>query len=110
MNFLAAYHSMRSAAVDFTGVVVGAPHFFYGNRTHAEHEAFDVRSAAGPVEVVDNVSIAPPVPVRDGDRVEVAGTMVHDADKRFPVVHWTHHDPSGRRPGGFIRLDGRLYA
>lgn len=110
MDFSTAYHATRPAAVDFTGVVNGAPHFFFGNRTHAEHEAFDVKSAAGPVEVVDNVDIAPPVPVHDGDRVEVSGMMVHDADRRFPIVHWTHHDPSGRHAGGFIRLNGRLYA
>ncbi len=66
MDFTAAYRSAHSAAVDFTGIVSGAPHFFYGNRTHAEHEAFD------------NVKIAPPVPVHDGDRVETSGVMVHD--------------------------------
>jgi hypothetical protein len=110
MDFLAAYHATHPAAVDFTATVSGSPRFFYGRRTHAEHEAFNVRSAAGPVEVVDNVAIAPPVPVHDGDRVEVSGVMVHDAGKRFPVVHWTHHDPSGRKAGGFIRLNGRLYA
>jgi hypothetical protein len=110
MDFFAAYRSAQPAPVDFSAVVSGAPHFFYGRRTHAEHEAFAVRSAAGPVEVVDNVDISPPVPVRAGDRVEVRGVMVHDANRRFPVVHWTHHDPSGRKPGGFIRLNGRLYA
>jgi len=73
------------------------------------HEAFDALSAAGPVEVVDNVSIAPRCPVQAGDRVEVRGVMVHDPG-RNPVVHWTHHDPGGRHPAGFIRLRGRLYA
>jgi hypothetical protein len=73
------------------------------------HEAFDVRSSAGRLEVVDNVSIAPRCPVRTGDSIEVCGQMVHDPGRQ-PVVHWTHHDPAGRHPGGFIRLDGRLYA
>jgi hypothetical protein len=109
MDLVSAYHAAQPAQVDFSGTVRGAPHFFYGRRTHAEHEAFRVRSDAGPIEVVDNVSLAPPVPVRDGDRVEVSGEMVHDPG-RIPVVHWTHHDPSGRRAGGFIRWDGRLYA
>jgi hypothetical protein len=39
----------------------------------------------------------------------VCGEMVHDSGKP-PVVHWTHHDPAGRHPDGFIRLRGRLYA
>ena len=29
--------------VTFAGVVTSAPHFFYGTRTHAIHESFDVR-------------------------------------------------------------------
>lgn len=110
MDLSVAYHLSTPARVDFQGVVTGSPRFFYGRTTHAEHEAFYVRSEAGPVEVVDNVKIAPRVPVRSGDRVEIAGLMEHDADKRLPVVHWTHHDPSGRRPGGFIRYGGRIYA
>ena len=73
------------------------------------HEAFDAQTNAGPLEVVDNVDIAPPCPVQVGDRIEVRGEMVHDRG-RPPVVHWTHHDPSDRHAGGFIRLRGRLYA
>ncbi|HEY9085607.1 MAG TPA: DUF3465 domain-containing protein [Candidatus Tyrphobacter sp.] len=109
MDLLHAYDAARPAQVDFAATVRGSPRFFYGHRSHAEHEAFNVSSAAGPIQVVDNVSVAPPVPVRDGDRVEVRGVMVHDPG-RIPVVHWTHHDPSGRHAGGFIRWQGRLYA
>ncbi len=109
MDLLRAYHAVQPAQVDFTATVSGPPHFFYGRRSHAEHESFDVRSAAGPIEIVDNVSLAPPVPVRDGDRVEVRGEMVHDPG-HIPVVHWTHHDPSGKHGGGFIRWQGRVYA
>jgi len=95
--------------VDFSATVVSSPRFFYGSRTHCEHEAFDVQSGAGRLEVVDNVSIAPPCPVRTGDRIEVCGELVADPG-RLPVVHWTHHDPGNRHPDGFIRLRGRLYA
>lgn len=108
-NFVAAYGGTAPARVDFEGTVASSPRYFYGSRTHCTHEAFDARTAAGPVEVVDNVDIAPRCPVRVGDRIEVCGEMVHDPD-RPPVVHWTHHDPSGRHQPGFIRLNGRLYA
>jgi hypothetical protein len=110
MDITTAYHSTKTARVDFPGVVRGSPRFFYGRLSHAEHEAFNVRTAAGTVEIVDNVDIAPPVPVRDGDSVEVCGEMVHDADREYPVVHWTHHDPDGTHAGGFIRLNGKIYA
>ncbi len=73
------------------------------------HEAFDVASSAGKVEVVDNVNIAPRCPVKAGDRIEVAGELVHDPG-RLPVLHWTHHDPAHLHRDGFIRLHGRLYA
>lgn len=109
MDLQSAYSSSRPAEVQFQGVVTGGARYFYGNRTRCEHEAFNVRTAAGPVEVVDNVAIAPRVPVSAGDRVEVRGEMVHDPG-REPVVHWTHHDPGGRHADGFIRLRGRVYA
>lgn len=109
MDFSAAYVSTKPAWVGFTGTVSSPPRFFYGSRTHCMHEAFEVATQAGPLEVVDNVSIAPRCPVQRGDSIEVCGEMVHDRCKP-PVVHWTHHDPAGRRPGGFIRLQGRVYA
>lgn len=95
--------------VDFTATVCSAPRFFYGSRTHCVHEAFDVASGSGKLEVVDNVDIAPRCPVQVGDRVEICGEMVRDPG-RLPVVHWTHHDPAHRHPDGFIRLRGKLYA
>ena len=109
MDLSSAYAGSAPARVDFVATVTSAPRFFYGTRTHCMHEAFDAQSAAGPLEVVSNVAIAPRCPVRAGDRVEVCGEMVHDPG-RLPIVHWTHHDPSHRRDGGFIRLHGRLYA
>lgn len=109
MNLFAAYAGTAPAPVDFRATVVSKPHFFFGSRTHCMHEAFDAQSAAGPLEVVDNVSIAPRCPVQPGDRIEVRGEMVHDRG-RPPIVHWTHHDPQNRHAGGFIRLHGRVYA
>ncbi len=109
MDFAAAYAGKTPALVDFTATVASRPHFFYGAQSHSMHEAFDVRTSAGSLEVVDNVSIAPRCPVQVGDRIEVRGEMVHDPG-RPPVVHWTHHDPSRRHPDGFIRLRDHLYA
>ena len=109
MDFSTAYASRSAARVDFVATVTSAPRFFYGSRSHCTHEAFDAASSAGPLEVVDNVDIAPRCPVRPGDRIEVCGEMVHDRGKP-PIVHWTHHDPENRHPGGFIRLHGKLYA
>jgi acetyltransferase-like isoleucine patch superfamily enzyme len=109
MNLQSAYAGTRPAEVTFDARVTSAPHFFYGSNTHCMHEAFDARTAAGAVEIVDNVAIAPRVPVQPGDTITVRGEMVHDPG-RMPIVHWTHHDPGGRHEDGFIRYQGRVYA
>ena len=95
--------------VDLAATVTSRPTFFIGTHTHARHEEFSAQTATGPIDVIDNVDLAPQVPVRPGDRIEVCGEMVHDPG-REPVVHWTHHDPAHRHPDGFIRYRGRTYA
>jgi hypothetical protein len=111
MNSLAAGFALgRPSEVTFGATVTSAPRFFYGRRSHAEHEAFAVRSDDGhSLEVVDNVGIAPRVPVVPGDRIDVRGELIPQA-QRGPLVHWTHHDPSRRHAGGYIALRGRVYA
>jgi hypothetical protein len=111
MNSLQTGFALHAPSeVNFNATVLTRPHFFYGNRTHAVHEAFDVRADDGHrLEVVDNVSLAPRVPVDPGDRVTIQGVLVPDA-RRGPLVHWTHHDPRGNHPNGFIELRGQVYA
>jgi hypothetical protein len=109
IDLAAAYRSSAPARVDFQATVASPARYFYGSPSHCLHETFRAVTPAGPVEIVDNVDIAPRCPVSVGDRVEVCGEMVHDRGKP-PVVHWTHHDPAMRHPGGFIRLHGKLYA
>ncbi len=109
MDFATAYASRAPALVDFNATVTSEPSYFMGSRTHHQHERFDVQTACGRAEVIDNVALAPRVPVHTGDRIEVRGILVHDPGKP-PIVHWTHHDPAHRHPDGFIRFQGRTYA
>ena len=96
--------------VTLTGTVTTEPTFFYGTHTHATHEEFGLRTGDGSdYTVIDNVDIAPRIPVHPGDQVEVHGELVHDRG-RAPIVHWTHHDPGGRHEDGYIILDGQRYA
>jgi hypothetical protein len=96
--------------VTFAATVTSQPHFFYGTRTHAEHEAFFVQARDGTaLEVVDNVLLAPPVPVQIGDRIRLRGELVPQTS-HGPIVHWTHHDPAHRHIDGFIDAGGRRYA
>jgi hypothetical protein len=96
--------------VDLMATVTSRPSYFVGTHTHAEHEEFAAQTDDGPIEVIDNVDLAPRIPVSPGDRIEVCGEMVHDPGTSTPIVHWTHHDPAHRHPDGFIRFQGRVYA
>jgi len=109
-SIAAALSGTAPREVTFDATVVSRPHYFFGSRTRAMHEAFDVRSGDGArVELVGNVSLAPRVPVAPGDRIAVRGELVPQT-RYGPLVHWTHHDPAGLHPGGYIDFAGRRYA
>lgn len=72
------------------------------------HQRFVLRLASGQTLLVShNVDLAPRVPVAPGDSVEFSGEYVWKAEGG--VVHWTHRDPEGLRPGGWLRHRGELY-
>jgi len=105
-----ALASHTPGEVAFSATVTTKPHVFFGANTHAFHESFDVRDDAGNrVEVIENLKFAPRLPVAPGDRIAVAGELVLDS-RSGPLVHWTHHDPRGFHPDGYIDFNGRRYA
>ena len=57
--------------------------------------------------VAHNIDVAERVPVRAGDTVKLHGEYVWN--NRGGVIHWTHHDPKGRKTGGWIELEGKRY-
>jgi hypothetical protein len=76
------------------------------------HERFviDVHTGSGDEQLIlvaHNIDIAPEVPLKEGDEVVVHGDL--EIDSTGPVIHWTHHDPSGRHPPGFIKVNGQTY-
>jgi len=105
-----AVASRHVADVAVAGTVADEPTFFVGKYTRAPHETFDIVTAHGlHLRVVDNVSLAPPVPVHAGDTVVVAGQLIPTS--RGAIVHDTHHCPGpGWHRGGFIEWNGKRYA
>ncbi len=78
------------------------------DRDGVPHQRFIIRVPGDlTVLVSHNLDLATRVPLGLGDSVTVRGEYVWN--DLGGLIHWTHHDPAGRRPGGWIRLDGRTY-
>lgn len=75
----------------------------------SRHQRFIVRLRSGQtVLIAHNIDIAPRVDgIAAGDSVRFAGEF--EENDKGGVVHWTHHDPSGRHPDGFIVHQGHTY-
>lgn len=72
------------------------------------HQRFIIRLKDGQTLLINhNIDLAPRVPLALGDELEVRGRYEWNA--RGGLLHWTHRDPAGGRPGGWIRLGGRTY-
>ncbi len=72
------------------------------------HQRFIVRLASDHTLLLShNIDLAPRVPISRGDSVRFRGQ--YEWNSQGGVIHWTHHDPQGRRPGGWIRLRGASY-
>lgn len=92
--------------IEATGEVVGVlPDDLEGSR----HQRFIVRMPTGQTLLIaHNIDLAPRVePLSPGDDVSFRGEYAWNA--KGGVIHWTHHDPSGRQVGGWLEVDGRRY-
>lgn len=101
-----ALRTRRSGLVVETGgtVVKLLPDDRVGDR----HQRFLLELASGhTVLVAHNIDLAPKIPLREGARVRIRGQF--EWNEKGGVLHWTHHDPGGRRPGGWVDWQGKRY-
>lgn len=75
----------------------------------ARHQRFLLKLSNGHVILIaHNIDLAPKVEgLAPGDVVGFSGE--YEWNHKGGVVHWTHHDPSGRKTGGWLMHNGKKY-
>ncbi|MFL6620676.1 MAG: DUF3465 domain-containing protein [Povalibacter sp.] len=75
----------------------------------SRHQRFLLRiSADQTVLIAHNVDLARRIDaLRAGDRIAFKGE--YEWNNKGGVIHWTHHDPSGRHEDGWLEHNGRRY-
>jgi hypothetical protein len=58
--------------------------------------------------IAHNIDLAPRIDdLKTGDAIRFRGEF--EPNERGGVVHWTHHDPRGEHPAGWLEHEGRRY-
>jgi hypothetical protein len=79
------------------------------DRKGSPHQRIVVRLPDGQTVLIQhNIELAPRVSdIRQGDAISFAGEYIWN--EQGGIIHWTHHDPEGRHPGGWLKHNGRTY-
>jgi hypothetical protein len=96
----------RNLAVEGEGIVT---RILSDDADVARHQRFIIQLTSGQtVLVAHNIDLASRIAALDvGDTVWFKGEYEWNA--KGGVIHWTHHDPEGRRSGGWIKHAGQTY-
>ncbi len=74
----------------------------------SRHQRFILLLGPGlTVLIAHNIDLAPRVPLQNGDNIRLRGE--YEWNPKGGVIHWTHHDPGGRKKGGWIEYQNQLY-
>jgi len=75
----------------------------------SRHQRFILSLPAGrTLLIAHNIDLVPRLnQLKTGDTVAFSG--VYEQNNKGGVVHWTHHDPQGRHPAGWLKHAGKTY-
>jgi len=75
----------------------------------SRHQRFILKLASGQTLLIaHNIDVAPRINgLAKGDRVDFCGE--YEWNNKGGVIHWTHRDPNGRHPGGWLKYRGKTY-
>lgn len=75
----------------------------------SRHQRFILTLATGnTLLVAHNIDLAPRINnLRAGDTVAFYGEYIWN--DKGGILHWTHHDPRGSHPGGWLKHNNELY-
>ena len=75
----------------------------------SRHQRFILKLPSGiTILIAHNIDLAPRLnTLRSGDSVSFNGE--YEWNDKGGVVHWTHHDPSGRHPNGWLEHKGKRF-
>ena len=73
----------------------------------SRHQRFLIELPGGPTLLVaHNIDLAPRLDaLQQGDTVAFHG--VYEWNAKGGVIHWTHHDPRGQHPAGWLKHQGQ---
>lgn len=96
----------RGRQLEVTGTVVRT---LADDRDGSPHQRFIIRTEAGQTLLVaHNLDLAPRLDgLQTGDTVRIYGEF--EWNPQGGVMHWTHHDPRGVHPAGYIDWRGRRF-
>lgn len=75
----------------------------------SRHQKFLLQLSTGQtILIAHNIDLAQRIDgLQDGDTVEFYGE--YEWNEKGGVIHWTHHDPSGRHTDGWLKHNGTVY-
>jgi hypothetical protein len=79
------------------------------DRSGSRHQRFILQTISGhSLLIVHNIDLAPRIAgLQPGEALTIRGEYVWNP--QGGLMHWTHHDPSGRHSPGYIERSGHRY-